>query len=93
MVAIVGNRALDDPGAFGTEHNDALSVRDLGWHLVWVDSAQERLDTNLIAYRFAEDKRMMTPVAISLRRRVPDPLAVIGEGSDAGAGRSVPASL
>jgi pyruvate ferredoxin oxidoreductase alpha subunit len=66
MVAIVGNRALDDPGAFGTEHNDALSVRDLGWHLVWVDSAQEALDTNLIAYRFAEDKRIMTPVAISL---------------------------
>ncbi len=66
MVAIVGNRALDDPGAFGTEHNDALSVRDLGWHLVWVDSAQEAFDTNLIAYRFAEDKRIMTPVAISL---------------------------
>jgi pyruvate ferredoxin oxidoreductase alpha subunit len=66
MVAIVGNRALDDPGAFGTEHNDALSVRDLGWHLVWVDSAQEALDTALIAYRFAEDKRILTPVAISL---------------------------
>ena len=27
MVALVGNRALDDPGAFGVEHNDALSVR------------------------------------------------------------------
>src|SRR3989441_1859550 len=31
MVAMVGNRALDDPGAFGVEHNDALAVRDLGW--------------------------------------------------------------
>ena len=30
MVALVGNRALDDPGAFGVEHNDALFVRDLG---------------------------------------------------------------
>ena len=37
MVAMVGNRALDDPGAFGVEHNDALSVRDLGWNLIWVD--------------------------------------------------------
>jgi len=27
MVALVGNRALDDPGAFGVEHNDALVVR------------------------------------------------------------------
>ena len=31
MVALVGCRALDDPGAFGTEHNDAMLVRDLGW--------------------------------------------------------------
>jgi len=30
MVCMVGNRALDDPGAFGVEHNDALAVRDLG---------------------------------------------------------------
>jgi pyruvate ferredoxin oxidoreductase alpha subunit len=65
MIAMVGNRALDDPGAFGTEHNDALSVRDLGWQLVWVDSAQEALDTALIAYRVAEDRRIFLPVAIS----------------------------
>jgi pyruvate ferredoxin oxidoreductase alpha subunit len=65
MVAMVGNRALDDPGAFGVEHNDALSVRDLGWNLIWVDSAQECLDAALLAYRIAEDPRMMVPVAIS----------------------------
>jgi pyruvate ferredoxin oxidoreductase alpha subunit len=65
MVAMVGNRALDDPGAFGVEHNDALSVRDLGWNLIWVDSAQECLDTALLAYRIAEDPRMMVPIAIS----------------------------
>jgi pyruvate ferredoxin oxidoreductase alpha subunit len=65
MVAMVGNRALDDPGAFGVEHNDALAVRDLGWQLVWVDSAQEALDTALIAYRVAEDRRVFLPCAIS----------------------------
>jgi pyruvate ferredoxin oxidoreductase alpha subunit len=65
MVAMVGNRALDDPGAFGVEHNDALAVRDLGWMLTWVDSAQEALDTALIAYRVAEDRRMFVPLAIS----------------------------
>src|SRR6266403_1664810 len=61
MIAMVGNRALDDPGAFGVEHNDALAVRDLGWQLVWVDSAQEALDTALIAYRVAEDRRAFLP--------------------------------
>ena len=65
MVAMVGNRALDDPGAFGVEHNDALTVRDLGWQLVWVDSAQEALDTALIAYRVSEDRRIFLPCAIS----------------------------
>jgi pyruvate ferredoxin oxidoreductase alpha subunit len=65
MVAMVGNRALDDPGAFGVEHNDALTVRDLGWQLVWVDTAQEALDTALIAYRVAEDRRIFLPCAIS----------------------------
>jgi pyruvate ferredoxin oxidoreductase alpha subunit len=65
LVAMVGNRALDDPGAFGVEHNDALAVRDLGWNLVWVDSAQECLDTALIAYRVAEDPRILLPCAIS----------------------------
>lgn len=64
LVALVGNRALDDPGAFGCEHNDALSVRDLGWMLTWVDTAQEALDTALIAYRVAEDSRIFLPCAI-----------------------------
>ena len=65
MVAMVGNRALDDPGAFGVEHNDALAVRDLGWMLAWVSTAQEALDTALIAYRVAEDPRIFLPCAIS----------------------------
>jgi len=64
LLALVGNRALDDPGAFGCEHNDALCVRDLGWLLTWVDTAQEALDTALICYRVAEDPRIFLPCAI-----------------------------
>jgi pyruvate ferredoxin oxidoreductase alpha subunit len=65
VVAMVGNRALDDPGAFGTEHNDALAVRDLGWMLYWVATAQEALDTALLAWRVAEDPNVLLPMAIS----------------------------
>jgi len=65
MVCLVGNRALDDPGAFGVEHNDALFVRDLGWLLCWIDTSQEAIDTTLIAYRVAEDRRVLLPCAIS----------------------------
>jgi len=66
VVAICGNRALDDPGAFGTEHNDSLAVRDLGWLLPWAETAQEALDLALMAWRVAEDKRVSLPVAIGL---------------------------
>ena len=93
MVAMVGNRALDDPGAFGVEHNDALAVRDLGWMLTWVDSAQEAFDTALIAYRVAEDRRMFVPLRDQLRWRVPHPLASLGQDPVTGAGKQIPASL
>jgi pyruvate ferredoxin oxidoreductase alpha subunit len=63
---LVGNRALDDPGAFGVEHNDAMAVRDLGWLLCWVETAQEALEHVLIGYRIAEDKRVMMPMALAM---------------------------
>src|SRR5258705_10026122 len=66
VVANVGNRALDDPGAFGVEHNDALAVRDLGWMLKWVDTAQEAPDTALMAWRLAGDRRVLLPIAIRM---------------------------
>jgi pyruvate ferredoxin oxidoreductase alpha subunit len=66
VVALVGNRALDDPGAFGVEHNDAMLVRDLGWLVVWVSTAQEALDTTLIAYRVAEDPDVLMPCAVAM---------------------------
>jgi pyruvate ferredoxin oxidoreductase alpha subunit len=63
---LVGNRALDDPGAFGVEHNDALSIRDMGWLLAWASSAQEALEHVLIGYRIAEDQRVRMPMALAL---------------------------
>ena len=66
VVALVGNRALDDPGAFGVEHNDAMLVRDLGWLIVWAATAQEALDTTLIAYRVAEDPKVRMPCAVAI---------------------------
>ena len=65
VVAMVGNRALDDPGAFGVEHNDAMAVRDLGWMLYWVATAQEAMDMALMAWRIAEDPTVLLPCALS----------------------------
>ncbi len=63
---VVGNRALDDPGAFGVEHNDALALRDMGWLLCWASTAQEALEHVLIGYRIAEDSRVMMPMALAM---------------------------
>src|SRR5881396_1873192 len=63
---VVGNRALDDPGAFGVEHNDAMAVRDMGWLLSWVTTPQEALEHVLIGYRVAEDKRVRMPMALAM---------------------------
>lgn len=66
VVAMIGNRALDDPGAFGVEHNDAMCVRDLGWLLFWVEDAQECFDATLMAYRVAEDPRVSLPMGLGV---------------------------
>ena len=63
---LVGNRALDDPGAFGVEHNDALALRDMGWLLCWASTAQEALEHVLIGYRIAEDNRVRMPMALAM---------------------------
>lgn len=63
---LVGNRALDDPGAFGVEHNDALAVRDLGFLLFWTTTPQESLEHVLIGYRVGEDKRVRMPTALAM---------------------------
>ncbi|MBI4502293.1 MAG: pyruvate ferredoxin oxidoreductase [Gemmatimonadetes bacterium] len=63
---LVGNRALDDPGAFGVEHNDAMALRDMGWLLCWATTAQEALEHVLIGYRVAEDSRVRMPMALAM---------------------------
>ena len=36
------------------------------WMLTWVDTAQEALDTALMAWRLAEDRRVLLPIAIGM---------------------------
>src|SRR5689334_6717870 len=66
VLFLVGNRALDDPGAFGVEHNDAMAIRDMGWLLCWASTAQEAMEHILIGYRIAEDSRVHMPMAVAM---------------------------
>lgn len=57
----IADRTLDPPGDFGSEHTDAMSVRDQGWLIGWASSPQEVFDNTLMAYRIGEDPRVMLP--------------------------------
>ena len=66
VVAIAGCRALDDPGNFGMEWNDAFMFRDHGWLMSWAKDPQEALDMTLVAYRVSEDRTVLLPHFVSV---------------------------
>jgi len=66
VVAIAGCRALDEPGNFGMEWTDALMFRDVGWLVSWASSVQEATDMTVVAYRVAEDRRVLLPHFIAV---------------------------
>ncbi|RLE53329.1 MAG: pyruvate ferredoxin oxidoreductase [Candidatus Methanomethylicota archaeon] len=65
VVAMVGTRALDDPGNFGVEHNDVLAERDMGWMICFPENPQEAYDLTLMAYKIAENPKVLLPIAIA----------------------------
>lgn len=66
VVLMLGNRAFDDPGSFGVEWNDALTVRDLGYLMCWPETPQEALDFTLMSYRISEDQRVYLPSILNV---------------------------
>jgi pyruvate ferredoxin oxidoreductase alpha subunit/oxalate oxidoreductase subunit alpha len=64
--AVVGDRTLDPPGDFGSEHTDCLTLRDNGWIYGWAESAQEALDNSLLSFRIGEDPEIMLPQIVAM---------------------------
>jgi pyruvate ferredoxin oxidoreductase alpha subunit len=60
------NRAVGPPWNVWADHTDALSQRDTGWLQVYAATAQEAYDTTLMAFRIAEDERVLLPVMVNL---------------------------
>lgn len=54
IVMAVANRAICAPWALWADHNDTMSVKDAGWIQLYCTSAQEVLDTILLAYKISE---------------------------------------
>ncbi|OEU45174.1 MAG: hypothetical protein BBJ60_03155 [Desulfobacterales bacterium S7086C20] len=64
IVMVLVNRALGAPNSIYPDLSDSLDQRDTGWIQVYVENAQEAHDMVVQAYRIAEDKRVLLPMAI-----------------------------
>jgi pyruvate/2-oxoacid:ferredoxin oxidoreductase alpha subunit len=54
VVMVNVNRTLASPWGFWADQTDSLAQRDTGWIQLYCESAQEALDSVLMAYRVAE---------------------------------------
>lgn len=66
FVLINVSRALAAPITLEPDHNDILAARDSGFLQIHSATCQEALDSIILAYRLAEDKRVRLPILVNL---------------------------
>jgi pyruvate ferredoxin oxidoreductase alpha subunit len=66
LVLVNVSRALAAPITLEPDHNDVLAARDSGFLQIHAETCQEVVDSILMAYRMAEDERVMLPVIVNL---------------------------
>jgi pyruvate/2-oxoacid:ferredoxin oxidoreductase alpha subunit len=66
MVMIAVNRTLGPPWNIWVDQGDSLMMRDAAWLQFYCDSHQDLMDTILLAFRVAEDHRVMLPVIVAM---------------------------
>jgi pyruvate/2-oxoacid:ferredoxin oxidoreductase alpha subunit len=65
IVMVVSNRTLGPPWNIWVDQGDTLSVRDAAWLQFYCESHQDLVDTILLAFRVAEDHRILLPVMVA----------------------------
>lgn len=66
LVMVNVSRALSSPITLEPDHNDILSARDSGFLQIHTETCQEVLDSILMAYRIAEDNKVLLPFLINM---------------------------
>ncbi len=66
IVMAVANRSLSAPLSIWGDHSDVMANRDSGWIMFFVESGQSVHDHVYIAYRVAEDSRVLLPTMVNL---------------------------
>jgi len=66
IVMSLANRALSAPLSIWNDHGDVMGARDIGWIQIFVENGQESFDQTVLAFKIAEDHRVLLPVLINL---------------------------
>src|SRR5450759_1164146 len=64
VMTIVTRDTLTPQSVWGG-HQDAMSVREVGWIHMYCESVQEVLDTTIMAFKIAEHRDVMLPVNVN----------------------------
>lgn len=64
MMIVCPSRALEPPTTVYCDHDDFLSLRDMGWLMFYCENAQDVFDTILQAYKISEHERVMLPAIV-----------------------------
>ncbi len=64
IIINLATRATGAPWSVWTDHQDFMTVRDVGWIQMFCEDNQEIYDTNLQAFKIAEDPRVYLPVIV-----------------------------
>jgi pyruvate/2-oxoacid:ferredoxin oxidoreductase alpha subunit len=66
IVMAAVNRTLGPPWNIWADQGDTLMFRDFAWIQLYCDSNQDVADTALLAFRLAEDPRILLPVMVCM---------------------------
>lgn len=66
IVMIAVNRTLGPPWNIWVDQGDSLALRDAAWLQFYTESHQDLVDTILLAFRVAEDERVLLPAMVAM---------------------------
>jgi len=64
IIINLATRSLGAPWSVWTDHSDFITIRDVGWIQLMCETNQEIYDTNIQAFKIAEDKRVFVPTIV-----------------------------
>lgn len=65
IIINLATRSLGAPWSVWTDHQDFITIRDVGWIQFMCENNQEIYDTNLQAFKIAEDPRIFLPTIVA----------------------------